>query len=229
VYFGTENGRCDIPRNIANNATQFAVSMWIEASDISDQMLYRSEYTAGAANIWIRLFLGNVEFMVRGIDNVYYSATSPSDIPLDEMVHITCDWVGNAYMKIYVNGVLVATETNTLPSSIDTGTGTVTTVGRQDFFPFEREFIGWMSYLCDFYNTSGLSQSDVNKLYNGGTAPCFDIIDPLLVDEMSGFWNLSTTTEDPSSVLTDKVGSADITTGLTLATTNKGLTAECTI
>jgi hypothetical protein len=154
-----------------NGAQNFSVSFWLKPIDSNDGLVFRFG-TQGSANRLACIYYPSLEIVIIsfGTSSYYYRSVNGS-IPLNQWSHIvyTYDGTQSRYNRpeIYVNGVLsqgansgVTATSSTFDGTLELG-GTGTS-GQQNF---------GNNYIDEFavWNSTTLTQTQANELYNGGT------------------------------------------------------------
>ncbi len=154
-----------------NGSTNFSVSFWLKPIDSNDGLVFRFG-TQGSTNRLACIYYPSLEIVIIsfGTSSYYYRSVNGS-IPLNQWSHIvyTYDGTQSRYNRpeIYVNGVLSQGTNNGVINSQSYFDGTLElggtgTSGQQNF---------GNNYIDEFavWNSTTLTQTQANELYNSGT------------------------------------------------------------
>jgi hypothetical protein len=154
-----------------NGAQNFSVSFWLKPIDSNDGLVWRFG-KQGSTSRLACIYYPSIEIVIIsfGTSSYYYRSVNGS-IPLNQWSHIVYTYNGalSRYNRpeIYVNGVLSQGTNTGITSSQSNFDGTLElggtgTSGQQNF---------GNNYIDEFavWNSTTLTQTQANELYNGGT------------------------------------------------------------
>jgi len=148
--------------------SSFSISLWFKSSDTSDYILISKDNTSGHLTndrswaLWGNRYGGTnvVNFNVRNGSNSF-AIQSTSDHNDGSWHHLVATYEASTALKVYVDGSLEATNTTSIPSSIN-NVGTNVNIGRAAngvyYANAKIDEIGLFN--------SVLSASDVTAIYN---------------------------------------------------------------
>ena len=151
--------------------SSFSISLWFKSSDTSDYILISKDNTSGHLTndrswaLWGNRYGGTnvVNFNVRNGSNSF-AVQSTSDYNDGSWHHLVATYEASTALKVYVDGSLEATNTTSIPSSIN-NVGTNVNIGRA------ANGVYYANAKIDevgLFN-SVLSASNVTAIYNSGT------------------------------------------------------------
>jgi len=154
-----------------NGTQNFSVSFWLKPIDSNDGLVFRFG-TQGSTNRLACIYYPSLEIVIIsfGTSSYYYRSVNGS-IPLNQWSHIVYTYNGTQSRynrpEIYVNGVLSQGTNNGVINSQSYFDGTLElggtgTSGQQNF---------GNNYIDEFavWNSTTLTQTQANELYNSGT------------------------------------------------------------
>tara|TARA_R100000655_G_scaffold28600_1_gene58051 strand:- start:393 stop:1127 length:735 start_codon:yes stop_codon:yes gene_type:complete len=151
--------------------SSFSISLWFKSTDTSDYILISKDNTSGHATndrswaLWGNRFGGTnvINFNVRN-GSSSFAIQSTSDHNDGNWHHLVATYEASTALKVYVDGSLEATNTTSIPSSIN-NVGTNVNIGRSAnglyYANAKIDEIGLFN--------SVLSASNVTAIYNSGT------------------------------------------------------------
>lgn len=153
------------------------ISAWVKINSTSPTqvcILSKDDVTNRSYQLWGRRAVDG--FPAFGIfsSNTSYIVSGTTDLRDSQWHHIVSVFTPNTSMKIYIDDVLEATNTTSIPSSIDNDPANFE-IGRFGFGNYE------MSGNIDevsIFNTE-LSASDVTTIYNGGVPNDISSLSPV--------------------------------------------------
>ena len=151
--------------------SSFSISLWFKSTDTSDYILISKDNTSGhltndrAWALWGNRYGGTnvINFNVRNGSNSF-AVQSTSDYNDGSWHHLVATYEASTALKVYVDGSLEATNTTSIPSSIN-NVGTNVNIGRA------ANGVYYANAKIDevgLFN-SVLSASNVTAIYNSGT------------------------------------------------------------
>ena len=151
--------------------SSFSISLWFKSTDTSDYILISKDNTSGHLTndrswaLWGNRYGGTnvVNFNVRNGSNSF-AVQSTSDYNDGSWHHLVATYEASTALKVYVDGSLEATNTTSIPSSIN-NVGTNVNIGRA------ANGVYYANAKIDevgLFN-SVLSASNVTAIYNSGT------------------------------------------------------------
>ena len=151
--------------------SSFSISLWFKSTDTSDYILISKDNTSGHLTndrswaLWGNRYGGTnvINFNVRNGSNSF-AVQSTSDYNDGSWHHLVATYEASTALKVYVDGSLEATNTTSIPSSIN-NVGTNVNIGRA------ANGVYYANAKIDevgLFN-SVLSASNVTASYNSGT------------------------------------------------------------
>ena len=151
--------------------SSFSISLWFKSTDTSDYILISKDNTSGHLTndrswaLWGNRYGGTnvINFNVRNGSNSF-AVQSTSDYNDGSWHHLVATYEASTALKVYVDGSLEATNTTSIPSSIN-NVGTNVNIGRA------ANGVYYANAKIDevgLFN-SVLSASNVTAIYNSGT------------------------------------------------------------
>ena len=208
-------------QSIRNSVLGFSV--WVNSDSIATtQRIIAESSTSGNIEVGVQLVVGKVRFLWRNSAGTVQQLDSVTTLLSDTWYHLACTYDTSQGMKIYINGVLDNSNSNTGTISATAITGRH--IGTyQDLLNF---FDGNISMLS-VYNRY-LSQSDVDTLYNNGTPLCYADIDTAITADGVYAPRLANWDTNAGQELIDQSGSGITTTNVNSTPfTGTGLNVEC--
>ena len=164
--------------------TSFSISLWFKSSDTSDYILIAKDNTVGHATndrswaLWGNRYSGTnvLNFTIRN-GGSSYNVAGTVDHNDGNWHHLVATYESSTALKVYVDGSLEATNTTSIPSSIN-NVGTNVNIGRA------ANGVYYANAKIDevgLFN-SVLSASDVTAIYNSGAPQSLDSYSPV------GWW-----------------------------------------
>ncbi len=169
------------------------ISAWVKINSTSPtqvNILSKDDVTNRSYALWGRRAVDGFPSFVIFSSNTDYIVSGTTDLRDNQWHHIVAVFTPSTSMKIYVDDVLEATNTTSIPSSIDNDPASFE-IGRFGFGNYE------MSGNIDevsVFNTE-LSASDVTTIYNGGVPNDISSLSPV------SWWRCGD--GDVSPILTD--------------------------
>ena len=218
VATGTGNRYQKTP--IAPTSTSFAVSAWVKLEALGSYgNYYLTNHSTSSVCFSLYHEGANDKLHVYNGSNF---AIAPTASVADEWFHIIGDFVGGSYLRLYINGVKVNENTTSIISSLPSGGTELCGFG---YNPSGGNFHrGSMFQVIEFKNHGGLSQAEVDELYE---LKCFNNYSTTLYDKMSSGYNLGNYNGNTGSEATDQIGSDDLTAGGAMIFDETGLSVEC--
>ena len=171
--FNGSNGVMTLPNVVLTSSSAFAISCWVKiagnhaTSDVGQTIIdlrYQYQIVVSYMQSTNINNPSSFQFYIYSspITAVIYSANN--SVALNTWYHIVGNY-GNNNMELYVNGILVGTQTITAPGSVPGYSNTYNTIGKDYSFNYNR---GWVNGCIDeiiFYKRM-LTSTEVQAIYN---------------------------------------------------------------